>query len=156
MNSANETQIFLGNESQRATASIELVDIQGLWGGRRILVSGSRKVVVQRVLRGQLEKRFEFELSVDEWNQLLNLFIEQDFLTISPIERPGIPDEARPGISLVNAHSDKRTVSKWAGVKDERFDTVYAALMHFEALTVHLEPTYSGPYNPYASPDRFW
>src|ERR1041385_7965660 len=144
MNSVYATQTFLGDESQRGVASVELVDIQGLWGGRRILVSGSRKVLVQRVLRGQLEKRYEFELSIDEWNRLLDLFVEYDFLTISPAERPGIPDEAHPSISLMNVGGDKWTVSKWAGVTDERFDSLYATLMHLEKLTAHLEPTYSG------------
>jgi hypothetical protein len=61
--------------------------------------------------------------------------IENDFVTIEPFERPGIPDEARPSITLANATGEQRTISKWAGVEDRRFDAVYAALLRLKALS---------------------
>jgi hypothetical protein len=117
-----------------------------LWGGRRISISGTRQVVVQLVQPGQLESRYEFELPRAAWTQLLEVFIEQDFVTIQPPERAGIPDEARPRITLTNAVRDQRSVSKWSGMKDERFDAVYQAMLQIEKLTTPLEPVYQGRY----------
>src|SRR5258707_13896197 len=146
MEPANATRTFLGDESRWSTASIELYDIQALWGGLRLYVAGPGRVIAQRVLPGKVERRYEFELGAGEWKRLLDLFIENDFLTIKPLERPGIPDEARPSITLVNARGDKRLVAKWAGVNDERFDSLYSALTRLETFTTQLEPVYNGPY----------
>ncbi len=67
-------------------------------------------------------------------------------MTIQPPDRPGIPDESRPTITLTNAVGETRTVAKWAGVVDDRFDAIYAAMREFETLTQHMEPIYSGPF----------
>ncbi len=146
MKQLNATQKFLGNETQWPTAKVELYDVQGLWGGRRIIIEGANRVIVQRVDRGMQERRYEFVLGQDDLSRLLNLFIENDFLTIQPAERMGIPDEARPRIILVNEGGEKRELSKWARVTDERFDALYKALLHFEKLTENMEPVYKGRY----------
>jgi hypothetical protein len=146
MEQVNATQDFLGDETQPAAASIELYDVQGLWGGRRIYVEGTRRAVVQLIQPGMLERRYEFAPGDDDIQQILDLFVENDFLTIKPNERPGIPDEARPRITLVNAAGVKWAVDKWAGAKDERFDAIYRALLRLEELTKTLDPVYSGPY----------
>ena len=145
MEQVNATQHFLGNESQWPAARIELVDVQGLWGGRRILVQGAKRVVVQLVEPTMRERRYEFALQPDELQRLLELFVENDFLTIRPSERAGIPDEARPSIRLVNEGGDEWTVAKWAGIADERFDVLYEALLRLEALAQKGEPVYRGP-----------
>ncbi len=146
MESGNATSAFLGHESLWSSARVELSDVQGLWGGCRILAAGSGQVVVQAVQPGMYERRYEFKLNTREWKQILELFLEKDFLTIQPMERPGIPDEARPRIILVNAYGDQRIVSKWANVTEERFDAIYSALRRLETLTSNLTPIYSGPY----------
>jgi hypothetical protein len=141
----NATRDFLGDEAQRAAAKFELYDVQGLWGGRIIYAEGLQRAVVRLVQPGMFERRYEFA-SGDELRRILDLFVEHDFLSIQPAERPGIPDEARPRITLVNASGEKRSISKWARVKDERFDTLYRALLHLEEFTHTIEPVYSGPY----------
>lgn len=146
MEQVNATQHFLGNETQWPSTSIELYDVQGLWGGRRIYVEGTKRVVVQVVGPTLLERRYEIGLEQDELRHLLDLFVENDFLTIHPQERTGIPDEARPRIMLVNGTGDKWEVAKWAGVRDERFDTLYRAVLRLEALTQNMEPVYHGPH----------
>jgi hypothetical protein len=146
MDYVNATRSFLDDESTWPAVHVELNDIQGLWGGRRISVAGTRHVVVQLVQPGLLERRYEFELNPAVWMQLLEVLIEKDFATIQPAERLGIPDEARPRITVVNAAKDQRSVAQWAGVKDERFDAVYQALRQLERLTDRLEPVYEGPY----------
>jgi hypothetical protein len=143
---ANATQDFLGSETQRFAARIELYDVQGLWGGRRIAVEGATRLVVQLIQTGMHERRYEFAPDEAEIKLLLDLFVENDFLTIQPAERPGIPDEARPKITLVNAAGDKWAVAKWAGVQDGRFDALYRALLRFEKLTEEMDPVYTGRY----------
>jgi hypothetical protein len=143
---ANATQDFLGSETQRSAARIELYDVQGLWGGRRIAVEGATRVVVQLIQTAMHERRYEFAPDEAEIKLLLDLFVENDFLTIQPAERPGIPDEARPRITLVNAAGDKWAVAKWARVPDGRFDALYRALLRFEKVTETMDPVYTGPY----------
>jgi hypothetical protein len=146
MEKINRTGTFLGDEPQWSAAQVDLFDVQGLWGGRRIHAAGPCLAVVRLILPGMHEKRYGFDLGSDEWKWLLGLFVENDFLTIRLPERLGIPDEARPRITLINASGSKWTVSKWAGISDQRFDAVYSAMRHLETLCAHLEPTYSGPY----------
>ncbi len=142
----NATLEFLGEPAQRSAARLELNDVQGLWGGRRITLSAGR-AVVQLVQTGMQETRFEFAPGDGEFERLLDQFIENDFLSIQPLERPGIPDEARPTLIFWNAAGEKKAVSKWAGVKDERFDALYQSMLQYETLTHNLEPTYRGPYS---------
>ncbi len=94
------------------------------------------------------ERRYEFTLEMAAWQRLLSVFLENDFVTIQPPDRPGIPDEAHPTITLTNAAGEARACSKWAGVVDDHFDQVYAAMMELETATQHLEPIYNGPFNP--------
>jgi hypothetical protein len=146
MEQVNATQEFLGDETQRAAASIELYDVQGLWGGQRIYVEGGKRAVVQLIQPGMLERRYEFTPGEDVIKRLLELMVENDFLTIKPGERLGKPDEARPRITLVNAEGNKWAVAKWARVQDERFDAILQGLLRLEELTKTLDPVYSGPY----------
>ncbi len=125
---------------------MELKDVQALWGGRRILVEWPRRVVVRVVERGsRRERRYEWAPADGGVRQLWDLLIRQDFLTIHPADRPGIPDEARPQLALTNAIGERWEVSKWAGVKDDRFDKIYRAMLGLEGLTTELKPVYVGP-----------
>jgi hypothetical protein len=149
----NATQVFLGDASQSGNARIELNDVQGLWGGRNISVAGSRRAIVQRVQPGLIERRYEFELDAATWTRLLEVLVATDFLTIRPAERPGIPDEPRPCVTIVNAQGERRSVAKWAGVEDVRFDGVYRTLLQLASLTEMLEPVHVEPYRGSINPD---
>lgn len=148
METLNATYAFLGDEPGWPSAHIELADIQGLWGGRKITVHGPGQVIAQIVGRGMFERRYEFAIEQADWRHLLDIAVQNDFVTIQPADRPGLPDEAHPAITLTNAAGESRTVAKWAGVKDDRFDAVYVALVQLEALTLGLEPITSGPFTP--------
>jgi hypothetical protein len=126
---------------------VELDDVQALWGGRRIAVAGPGWAVVERVRPGMRVWRYEVALGPAAWMALLRVLVENDFATIAPAERPGIPDEARPRITLVNAAQEQRSVSKWAGVQDARFEAVYQALLQVERLTEQLDPAAHGPHS---------
>jgi len=137
---SNPTRDFLGDEPLWTAVRIELYDVQGLWGGRRIRVDGHRNAVVEVVARTMLARRYEFQVEEDLLARLLEVMVEQDFVTIRPPERPGIPDEARPSITLVSPSGKAVTVAKWAGVREPRFAAAYRALLEIEALTAGLEP----------------
>ncbi len=125
----NETSQFLGRDYQWHDAEIRLEDVQALYGGVRLWIAKWGKPSVRRIVRGGAETRYKVPFARDEKIELLQLFVKQDFLTIKPPERAGIPDEARPTITLTNAKRETHTVAKWTGVQDERFDRLYDALL---------------------------
>ncbi len=91
MERSNPTQAFLGDETHWPSVSIELFDVQGLWDGRRIRVTDGGQMTVQIVQPGTIEQRYELRLSPSDFQQLLSMLIENDFLTLRPAERPGRP-----------------------------------------------------------------
>lgn len=144
----NATSEFLGAEYNWDKAQIELDDVQALHGGVRLWIASWGKPFVRRVAPGGQETLYKIPFSRDEKSALLGQFVAQDFLTIVPQERSGIPDEARPFITLTNHQQEKHTVAKWAGVRDERFDVLYAALRALadRADDVKPEPKELRPY----------
>jgi hypothetical protein len=144
----NATRAFLGDEAEWARARIELNDLQALWGGRLIRVDGAGNALVRIVQPGLMEFRYEFGVSPAEWTQLLESFLANDFLSIVPEERPGIPDEARPQLVLVNARGQEKSVAKWAGVQERRFEAIYQTVGQLQERIDHLEPIWHGPYLP--------
>jgi hypothetical protein len=138
----NETAEFLGHRYSWSSAGIELEMVQPLFGGVRVRLptwTGSL-VFVTRVSADGEETKYRLGLGMGEKEGLCESFVEQDFLTIQPEERPGIPDEARPRITLTNRQHQSHTVAKWAGVVDERFDALYELLLALAARTAGQEP----------------
>ena len=125
----NETAVFLGSQFYWGNAQIRLEDVQPLYGGVRLWVASWGNPSVHRVAASGDVKRYKVPFNREEKLDLIQLFAEQDFLTIAPPERAGIPDEARPSITLINHKRETHTVSKWAGVQDARFDVIYDALL---------------------------
>lgn len=129
MMTMNETQRFLGDKTTWAQAAARLDDVQPLWGGRRVWVTGRGEVTVQVVAPGGHERQVGLLIHPAGWAALVQQFIDQDFLTISPAERPGRPDEARPTLTLTNPAGAQYSLSKWAGVPAPRFDVLYRAFL---------------------------
>lgn len=151
----NQTRSFLREPYLWPGASLELDDVQWLHGGRRIFVYGTGQTLVQIVSPGPQERRYEFRLARAEVRRLFQLCIENNLVTIKPEERPGLPDEAQPRLRLASISSYYPCeVSKWAGVKDARFDAIYQALRQLETRTEQLEPVFTGRYNAYHKPGR--
>src|SRR5690349_20707875 len=132
MSEANATNTFLGSKKVRSAVRITLDDIQPMWGGRQIILPGSGQVTIRIVEHGLVERRYEITLSPVDLGRIFAAIIENDFLTIQPADRPGLPDEGRPKITLANAAHKTHAVEKWAGVKDARFDMIYVALVQLE------------------------
>ena len=127
----NKTTAFLGNPYSWSKTQIKLDDVQPLHGGIIVRLPGwtMSQAFVSRAAPDGQETKYRLPLALDEKWELCQLFVAHDFLTIQPQQRPGLPDEARPTITLTNPRRESHSVAKWAGVKDSRFDAVYHALL---------------------------
>lgn len=125
----NQTELFLGERPLWSAASLELDDVQALWGGRRIVLQGDGTAVLNIVSRDGNQQTRHFALSQAEVAQLFQLCVAVDLVTMVMPERMGVPDEARPTLTVVNGNGRRHTVAKWANDKHERFDALYSALL---------------------------
>lgn len=140
----NKTAEFLIHEYSWNKASLELHDVQPLLGGVKVLLTGwtGSQAFVSRIAPDGTETKYRLPLkwSTGEKEQIIRLCVEHDFLTIRPEERPGIPDEARPSLTLRNSKRESHTVAKWAGVTDARFDAIYQTMLALAERTEDLQP----------------
>jgi hypothetical protein len=141
----NETSAFLGPKNRWAECTVVLKDIQGLWGGTAIYLDGSGSCLIRAIARGQ-EKRFSVRLSPDEMSALLSLCIDADLVAVKIKERSGVPDEARPTITLKNGEGRTFKLAKWAKDEVPRFDKVYQALLDLRKKTDGVKPEYEGKW----------
>lgn len=144
MNEQNETAVFLHPTYSWKRASLELVDVQPLHGGVRVLLPSwtAAEAYVSQFAPGGAETKYRVPLkwTENEKEQLLQLCVDHNFLTIQPEMRLGLPDEARPSLTLQNHKREKQTVAKWAGVKDDRFDAIYQAMLALAARAKEARP----------------
>lgn len=140
----NKTTEFLHHPYTWKSASLELVDVQPLHGGVRVFVPGWSvgEAFVSQIAPGGKETRYRVPLKwlENEKEQLIQLCVDHDFLTIQPEERLGIPDEARPSLKLQNHKREKHIVAKWAGVQDARFEAICQAMHRIAARTEGVRP----------------
>jgi hypothetical protein len=128
----NQTAVFLGDKADWVRARLELADVQALWGGRRITVSGDGTAVIEIVTRDDRSQQHTLTLSQTQVHHLFQLCIDNDFVTIQIEERMGIPDETRPCLTLVNTRKDSCAICKWARMQNGRFDAIYTVLLALE------------------------
>lgn len=144
MKNPNKTAEFLRSETSWNKASLALRDVQPLMGGVVVHLPGwtTSQALVTRVAPGGAETKYKLPLKWTEGEKaaLIRLCVENDFLTIEPEMRPGIPDEARPSLTLTNHKGESHTVAKWAGVADARFDAIYHALLTLAARSEGQRP----------------
>ena len=138
----NKTAEFLRQEYSWSKVQFDLDDVQPLSGGVRVRLPHwtMSQMFIRRVTAGGRETKYKLPLGWDEKKQLCRLCIQHDFLTIQPEERMGLPDEARPRITLTNSQHQSHTISKWMGVSDGRFDAIYQALRALGERTAGQRP----------------
>ncbi len=145
---------------------VELYDVQGLFGGRNVLVSKKGTVWIQSVRpharHGKLvEKLYKLTISDEEVDRIRRALVESDFLSLGSDETEGIPDQARPEIVLATGEREPiHAVEFWEGrflapdayqgSDRSRFDTVYRGLLRFETVALERarpvrKGTYKGP-----------
>lgn len=109
----NRTREFLGS-----SFTVELHDIQGLFGGRNLLIDSSGRVLLLKAARpgnghGLREARYVSLLVKAEIAELRYLLVTNDLADLEIEERPGIPDEARPEIVVRNAEGETLAAAAW-------------------------------------------
>ncbi len=119
----NETAVFLQILSFQ---QLILDDVQALFGGQRIVIDRDGTAVIEKVAAGGGVTERRQEVNVSKFAQLL---IKVDFVTITLPKRTGVPDEARPTITVVNRNGRSHTVAKWINDTHARFDAIYEALL---------------------------
>ena len=137
----NATSLFLQSTSQLAQkVTLQLDDVQALYGGQRLLLAGDGRLVVTRVAPGGGQTVTEYIVPAADVAAIGQLCLAQDLLTIRPAERPGIPDEVRQTLTLTNGRGELHKVSKWAGVPDSRFAAILAGLLQLAARAENEQP----------------
>ncbi|MCX5675739.1 MAG: hypothetical protein NTX87_12095 [Planctomycetota bacterium] len=149
----NATAKFLGPEADWPKCKLVLRDVQGLFGGQDVYLDGSGDCILRAVDKGLKEKRFRLKLAAEESLALRRMCIRADLAYLEIKERPGVPDEAHPEISITSAAGETRKVAKWANDKVPAFDKVYALLAGMAKRTADLKPEFEGPYDPAWKPE---
>ncbi len=111
---------------------IVLRDVQGLWGGRDLCLraDGSLDVRVVDPRKGaKAVSQYALKLSDEQVAEVAKLVADRAFFKIEIANRPGVPDEARPTISVRLADGTEKSVAKWANDKHADFDALYAHLL---------------------------
>jgi hypothetical protein len=149
----NTTARFLGSEADWPKCRLVLRDVQPLFGGQDVYLDGSGDCILRAVDKGLKEKRYRLKLAAEESQALRRMCIRADLAYLEIQERPGVPDEAHPEISLTSAAGETRKVAKWANDKVPAFDKVYALLAGMAKRTADLKPEFEGPYDPAWKPE---
>jgi hypothetical protein len=129
LGSLNPTERFLGPPAGWRACRLALADVHGLWGGHALDLHGTGMGWASTVDRAGRERRFPVVIAPAAVDALFSLLIAHDFLELTFPARPGVPDEARPVVSVTNAGGETRAVAKWANDRMPTFDLVYQALL---------------------------
>jgi len=143
-----DTRAHLGPEETWGDCRLELHDVQGLWGGRDVYVRGDGAAGVQTVSEAREARRVTLTLPPERARALLRLAAEVDVLGAEVPDRPGVPDEARPTLVVVDAAGRRRSIAKWDNDPVPAFDRVRTALLALEQEAAEREPAGADGYDP--------
>jgi len=158
----NKTEAFLGSPEEREKLVLQFNDMNGLHGGRLIVVTGTGNALVQIVSydneqKKMWEKRYVFDISPAQLNDIFTNIINSDVMTIQLEDRTGIPDETRIHFSMTNENNDTFHLETWEksslppdAYKDSpraRFDKACLGLKRLEHMAMtEKTPVKQGPY----------
>lgn len=125
----NPTDQFLGPAAGWRACRLALADVHGLWGGHALDLRGTGMGWAKTVDRAGHEQRFPVVIAPAAVDALFSALIAHDFLALSFPTRPGVPDEARPVVSVTNPGGETCAVAKWANDLSPAFDLVHEALL---------------------------
>jgi len=158
----NKTEKFLGSPEEREKVVLQFNDMNGLHGGRVIVVTGTGNALVQIVSpnneqKKMWEKRYSFNISHAQLTDIFTDIINNDVMTIQLEDRPGIPDETRIHFSMTNGNNDSFHLETWEqsslppdAYQDSpraRFDKACLVLKRLEHMAkTEKTPVQEGPY----------
>lgn len=140
--------------------TLMLKDVQALHGGQNVFLradgQGFCQVVVWDVQSSSLyERRYRIEVSHDWMQRLTKLMRNPSFSSPSSPTRPGVPDEAKPAISVVFVSGKTIRVSKWANDTYPAFDQVYEMLLAEVWTARQMTPVHEGKFDSRWAPAGF-
>ena len=110
------------------TTLIRLDDVQGLFGGQTLLLDSDGNLFVCTVRAGE-EHRYHMKLPAEELIAILAFIPTSGIAHYRERKRDGVPDEARPAITLTLPKQEKLHAEKWANDQDPHFDKLYQRLL---------------------------
>ena len=134
---------FMAGESDAAVGPVPnssdfsrfmLRDVQGLYGGQNVYVAPDGTVHVQIVRAEESqpelqERRYRFVLKDTQRLELKQLLVQHPPSRIRIPHHPGIPDQARPEITVIYPDGTAVTVAKWDDDRHPDFDALYESVM---------------------------
>lgn len=158
----NKTEEFLGSPDEREKVVLQFNDMNGLYGGRVIVVNGVGNALVQIVSpnneqKKMWEKRYLFNISHAQLNDIFTDIINNDVLTIQLEDRSGNPDESRIHFSMTNGNNDFFQLETWEhsslppdayqNSPRAKFDKACIVLKRLEHIAkTEKTPVQEGPY----------
>lgn len=126
----NQTRDFLGDSQAWKGAQLALDDVNGLWGGQRILLRGDGDAYLTLVDVSLAEQHYWRDLGAEAAHPVMSLAVEQDLLGIEQSGYTPVPDETATRISLSNAAGQTVTLTRWAHDRPEpRFEALRDRLL---------------------------
>lgn len=129
---AGEPEKAKPSPDKGALQMVVLRDVQGLWGGQDLCLRRDGRLVVRIVdpERGlKAVSQYVLQLPETQVAEAAKLVVDRRFLQIEIPNRPGVPDEARPAITVRLADGTEKSVAKWANDKQADFDALYQHLL---------------------------
>ena len=152
----NPPALFAADDAETTAAPvptgaiiIRLDDVHGLFGGQTLALDADGNLFVRKV-RGRQEQRYHLKLPADELAALLVFIPESGILGYQEHKRPGVPDEARPRITLSLPDRKKLTADKWANDKAPHFDKLYERLLQLVERAAKTPPYREGQFEAIA------
>ena len=107
---------------------IRLDDVQRLSGGQTLVLDSDRNLFVRTVRAGK-EHCYHMKLPAEELTIILAFIPTSGIAQYREHKRYGVPDEARPAITLTLPTQKKLHAEKWANDQDPHFDKLYQRLL---------------------------
>jgi serpin B len=138
--------------------TLELSDVHGLYGGRKIDLLSDGTIWV-RLIRfsnegkpGFRETRYKTILTVEEREALSALLSSNNFWAQKSSSRSGIPDEGAVSIKVVTSQG-AHVVRTWYKDQTKEFHAIYETLLAISKRIIEqVEPLHTGPYDGEWSP----
>lgn len=140
--------------------TVMLKDVHPLHGGRNLYLRGDGTGFCQVVnwetkASSLYERRYRIAVSHDWMLRLAHLMRSPAFSSPSSPARPGVPDEAKPAISVAFVSGTTLHVSKWANDTYPAFDQIYEVLLAEVQSAQRATPVHEGTYDARWAPEGF-
>jgi hypothetical protein len=134
---------------------IRLDDVQGLFGGQSLVVATDGHHYPRQVkpgkTSGMTDFRYHLKLTDEQVKELQALIRTGGIESYQENKRAGVPDEARPRITITQSGMKRIDVEKWVNTKDPQFDALYLRLLEWVDAAARTTPYRKKEYNARAS-----